>query len=42
MEVKAFLRWYRGMQRQRTAYCFRLLALAERMAKEKAQLASTN
>ena len=42
MQVKDFLCWYRIMQRQRNAYRFFLLEIAERTAKEKAQLAVTN
>ena len=44
MEVKPFLRWLRETRQQRIAYRFRLLAMAERAAKEKekAQLAATN
>lgn len=36
LDVRAFLRWHRAMQRQRTAYRIGLLALRERMVKEKA------
>jgi len=42
MEAKSFLRWYRAMLYQRIAYHLRLLMIAERTSKEKAQLALTN
>jgi len=42
MEARSFLRWYRTLLYRRNAYRLRLLVIAERVAKERAQLAPTN